>query len=173
MVRIVERERGRAQEIHRELKKVARELRAAEQPPRVEIDLNRRLRIGPSGTVSVEESIALLAESALELVTGSPKSGGRRAVEQLLAETSATRKVRELALEELQREGSSWRGGPAQGASGSNFTPDPGSADSAVRVSFWDDGQTIRAAAIHSAATVPERVITVGRATSSTSWSRR
>ena len=163
MVRIVERERGRAQQIHRELKKVARELRAAEQPPRVEIDLNRRLRIGPSGTVSVEESIALLAQSALEQATGSPKSGGRRAVEQLLAETSATRKVRELALEELQREGSKLEGRSGTRRVRVNFTPEPGPADSAVRVSFRDDGQTIRAAAIHSAATVPERVIGVGR----------
>lgn len=32
-----------------------------------------------------------------------------------------------------------------------------------ARISFWDDGQTIRAAAIHQAATVPERFVGVGR----------
>ena len=37
------------------------------------------------------------------------------------------------------------------------------SAETPARISFWDDGQTIRAAAIHQAATVPERFIGVGR----------
>ena len=39
----------------------------------------------------------------------------------------------------------------------------PPSAETPARISFWDDGQTIRAAAIHQAATVPERYVGVGR----------
>src|SRR4030095_4130442 len=32
-----------------------------------------------------------------------------------------------------------------------------------VRISFWDDGRAIRVAAIHQAATVPERVVRIDR----------
>jgi hypothetical protein len=39
----------------------------------------------------------------------------------------------------------------------------PPSAETPARISFWDDGQTIRTAAIHQAATVPERFVGVGR----------
>ena len=72
VLRIAERERGRAQEIHAELTAAVRELRGAQAAGRrvpVDIDLPG-LKPGKGGTVSIEESIALLADSALEAGVG-------------------------------------------------------------------------------------------------------
>ena len=164
VLRIAERERGRAHEIHTELTKALGELGSAREAGRrvpVDIDLPR-LKSGQGGTVSIEESIALLADSALELAA---ESGARprAALEKLLERAHATQRVRALALGALEKEVASQDRGPTQRrfrvtrALGDDTDP------AAVRVSFWDDGRGIRAAAIHSAATVPERLITVGR----------
>ncbi|HKP09958.1 MAG TPA: CHAT domain-containing protein, partial [Gaiella sp.] len=163
LLRIAERERGRAHEIHTELAAAVRELRAAQAAGRrvpVDIDLPG-LRTGKGGTVSIEESIALLADSALELATESgPRP--RAALEKLLERAPTTQAVRKLALGELQREAATQSTGSTERRFRVTRTPDDSPDPAAVRVSFWDDGRGIRAAAIHSAATVPERLITAG-----------
>ena len=163
VLRIAERERGRAHRIHTELTAAVRELRDAPEAGRrvpVEIEL-ARLKTGKGGTVSVEESIALLADSVLAL-TAESGTRPRATLEKLLERAPATQRVRELALRELQREGESRDGGPSGRRFQVTLTRDDSPDPAAVRVSFWDDGRGIRAAAIHSAATVPERLITVG-----------
>jgi pimeloyl-ACP methyl ester carboxylesterase len=160
---VVEYERGRAEEI---LEAFKAELRSdSEQPSTrpVEFALAPRLKRGSGGIVSVEESIALVAESVLRAAGGGKASREARALTTLLAEAGPNDTVRGLALERLREEGkqdvttlrprfrverraAEWRG-----------------VDVPTRVCFWDDGQVIRAAAIHQAATVPERVVGVAR----------
>ena len=163
VLRIAERERGRAQEIHAELTAAVGELRGAQAAGRrvpVDIDLPG-LKPGKGGTVSIEESIALLADSALELASD-PGARSRAALEKLLQRAPATQRVRNLALGELRRAGASQDEVASERRFRVTRTSDDSPDPSAVRVSFWDDGRGIRAAAIHSAATVPERLITVG-----------
>lgn len=163
VLRIAERERGRAQEIHDELTAAVHELREAQAAGRrvpVDIDLPR-LKTGKGGTVSIEESIALLADSALESAAQA-KSSGRGALEKLLEGAPTTQTVRRLALGQLRREAANQKGDSNERRFRVTRTPDGTGDPAAVRVSFWDDGRGIRAAAIHSAATVPERIITAG-----------
>ena len=156
-IKIVERERGRAEEIHDVLTTVAAELLDMQKQGRrvsALIDVRGKLKTAPSGTVSLEDSIALLAQGAVD-ATGEP--GGEAHVQELLARASTTRKVRGLALAELRR-----AGGSATLGLRVSRAPDSSSEDGAVRISFWIDGPAIKTAAIHSAATVAERLITVG-----------
>jgi pimeloyl-ACP methyl ester carboxylesterase len=162
-LRIVEQERGRAQAIQSELEHAVEELRR-ERADRgrapVEFELTK-LKTGRSGVVSIEESIALLGESAIGQGSESG-SRGSGALEELLARAPATPKVRKLALAELHRAGATLRTGPSARRFRVTLEPDPEDDPAPVRVSFWKDGPGIRAAAINSAATVSERLVTVG-----------
>jgi pimeloyl-ACP methyl ester carboxylesterase len=163
VLRIVEQERGRAEKIQNELELAVdalRPKRAERRRAAVEFELTK-LKTGKSGVVSIEESIALLADSALGQASESGSSASA-ALEELLAHAPATPKVRKLALEELTGAGASLGTGSRERPFRVTLEPDGSRDPAAVRVSFWKDGPGIRAAAIHSAATVPERVVTVG-----------
>jgi pimeloyl-ACP methyl ester carboxylesterase len=158
---IVERDRGRAEEI---LEVLRAELMGEPAPARsVELTLSARLRRGAGGAVSVEEGLALVADALLKAASASGGSPEGKALAALLARTDANQTVRKLAFERLRAEGR---------AAGDSRRPrfrverrgvDLRRVDIPTRISFWDDGQVIRTAAIHEAATVPERLVGVAR----------
>ena len=159
-----ERDRGRAEELHGALEdELAR--RAAEDRPRaVTLTLARRLKRGTGGTVSIEESVAQAAESLVRAAVAAAGSQELAAYTTLLEQCGPNVTVRKLLLQSLLDEG----GRKPTSTKRPRFRverrmPQPPSAETPARISFWDDGQTIRAAAIHQAATVPERFIGVGR----------
>jgi hypothetical protein len=160
---IVEYERGRAEEI---LETFKAELRVdAEQSAKrpVEFVLAPRLKRGTGGIVSVEESIALVAESVLTAAGGGKSSREARALMTLLADAGPNETVRGLALERLRREGKQDGKTPRPRFRVERRDAEWRGADVPTRICFWDDGQAIRASAIHQAATVPERVVGVAR----------
>jgi pimeloyl-ACP methyl ester carboxylesterase len=158
-------DRGRAEEL---LGALERELarRIGPMAPRAaELRLDRRLRRGSGGTVSCEEAIALLGDTLVEAAGAASRSSEGRALATLFERTDANQTVRRLALERLRGEGATER----EDTTRPRFrverrvTGPPSEVRIPARISFWDDGQTIRAAAIHQAATVPERFVGVGR----------
>ena len=160
----VELDRGRAEEIlgalEDELESEATEQRARS----ARLRLNPRLRRGSGGTVSIEESIALAAESLVKAAVATNGSREGRAFATLLEKCGPNETVRKLALQRLSDEGARKRRSTRRPRFRVErrlaFLP---AAEIPARISFWDDGQTIRAAAIHQAATVPERFVGVGR----------
>jgi pimeloyl-ACP methyl ester carboxylesterase len=162
---IVERDLGRARQIDHALRAVARERRsheAAGRHPPVALELSRSLKTARSGTVSVEDSVALVAESVLELAGRLPESPEQISLEPLLERIPSSQKVRNLVSAELRKAGEETVESSRKPRFRVESRPLEGSrADIAVRLSFWNDGRAIRAAAIHQAATVPERLITV------------
>jgi guanyl-specific ribonuclease Sa len=102
---VVERDRGRAEEILEAFKK---ELKADSEQPRtqsVDLDLYRRLKRGAGGTVSVEESIALVADAIVKAAAAAEKSPEGRALATLITDAGPNETVRKLALERLRDEG--------------------------------------------------------------------
>lgn len=160
---IAERDRGRAEEILEALKA---ELDSSSRSPdasAAEITLAPRLKRAAGGTVSVEEGIALLAETVVEAAVASRGSREARALETLMAESGPNATVRTLALERLRDEGKEPAPSTRPRFRVERRTVERRGAGVPARISFWDDGQVIRAAAIHEAATVPERLVPVGR----------
>ena len=159
---VVELDRGRAAEIQEALRSELRHQHENDtRPPGLE--LRRAVRRGEGGTVSVEHALALLADAALT-AAGAP-SGSResRALSALVESMGGNQAVRRLALETLQSEGGrELKPTPLTRFRVERRAVEPGRAEIPVRISFWDDGRAIRAAAIHQAATVPERLVTVG-----------
>jgi hypothetical protein len=149
VLRIAERERGRAQEIHAELTAAVSEPGGAQAAGRrvpVDIDLPG-LKPGKGGTVSIEESIALLADSALELASD-PGARSRAALEKLLRARSCDAEGAESGAGRAAEAGSE----PGQGCEREALpratrTPTTAQTRRAVRVSFWDDGRGIRGGA--------------------------
>lgn len=160
---IVERDRGRAEEILEALKAALTTEAGSPTKQSVDLDLYGRLKRGAGGTVSVEEGIALVAETLVRAAASAPGSREGRALATLMAEAGPNETVRGLALERLRDEGRSAPTSPRPRFRVERRTAEWRDADIPARVSFWDDGQVIRAAAIHQAATVPERLIGVGR----------
>ena len=163
-LRIVEQERGRAQKIQSELELAVKELdwkRDERRRGPVELELTK-LKTGKSGVVSIEESIALLADSAIAQGSRSG-SDGAAALEELLSHAPATPTVRKLALKRLTEKATTLPKSAGERRFRVTLETDDKPDPAAVRVSFWKDGPGIRAAAIHSAATVPERIVTVSR----------
>lgn len=163
---IVERERGRAVEILEALRDCSRHLERNDRPQPVRLEIVRRLRTGPGGDISAEESLALVVDSALRAARAPASSRERRAFETLGGEIQGTAGVRKLALERLQKTAAAAaEDSPTRRPRfrvESRSVP-PGAENVPIRISFWDDGVAVRAAAIHQAATVPERVISVDR----------
>jgi len=161
---VVERDRERAHEI-REALKPALKARAERAPlDSAELALVGKLGVARGRRVSVEDGLALLADSALEAATPSSGAQRKRTLAGLAERIDANANVRSLALEALRAE--AIRELPASRLP--RFRVErrkarPRAADTPVRVSFWDDGKTIRVAAINRSATVPERLIGVGR----------
>jgi pimeloyl-ACP methyl ester carboxylesterase len=161
---IVERDRQRAHEIKEAL---AKELKAGagwSRAQSVELELSGRLREAAGRSISVEDGLSLLLDSAVRVAAESKSTRQNRALTTLVEEMTVNEAARALALEQLQGEG---RREPASSRQPrfrvERRSIDQRPAEIPVRVSFWDDGKAIRAAAIHQAATVPERLIAVGR----------
>ena len=162
---IVERERGRAEEILEALHAVLEEQKTRPITDlRLAVDYQAKptLTRGRRGTVSVEESVALLADVAVGFAAARPTSPDGKALARLLADIPQSKQVQSIALKRLAAAHAVTR----KSASRPRFRVESRDAqqlrpDVAVRVSFWSDGPAIRAAAIHQAATVPERLITV------------
>ena len=162
---IVERERGRALEILEALRDCGRELERDDRPPPVRLEIVRRLRTGRGGDVSAEESLALVVDSALRAARAPAGSRERRAFETLGGEIRGTAGVRKLALARVRSTAVQGEASPARVTRfrvAARSVP-RGADNVPIRISFWDDGLAVRAAAIHQAATVPERVISVDR----------
>ena len=160
---IAERDRGRAEEILEALKAELR--RDADQPEHdgAPIRLNPRLRRGAGGAVSVEEGVALVAETLLGAAVAARGSREAKALQTLMAQSGPNQTVRSLALEQLREEGDETATSPRPRFRVERRTTEWRGAAVPGRISFWDDGGVIRAAAIHEAATVPERLVAVGR----------
>ena len=160
---IVELDRGRAEDILEAFKEA---LAADSGQPRtqsVELTLNETLKKGPGGTVSVEETLALAADTLVSAATAPRGSREGRALATLMARTGANATVRGYALERLREEGKQTSNAPRPRFRVERRAPDAPSAKIPARVSFWDDGQVIRTAAINQSATVPERLVGVAR----------
>ena len=104
-----------------------------------------------------------MTDALLKAAVAAGGSTAARAFATVLAQSGPNATVRKLALERLLDEA-----GRRSTAKRPRFRVErrqvavPETTIPA-RVSFWDDGQTIRAAAIDEAATVPERLVGVGR----------
>jgi hypothetical protein len=161
---VVERDRQRALEIREALNDELRHGAGCSRKSSVELKLSGRLREGPGRAVSVEDGLALLLDSVVEAAGRPAGSREGRALAELVAQMPANEGVRGLARAQL--DGEAHRQEPPSRLprfSVERRTVERRGADIPVRVSFWDDGQAIMAAAIHQAATVPERLINVGR----------
>ena len=160
---VVEWERSRAFEVHAALQS---ELANHRPDSEVELILEEEVTAGTGGAVSAEEGLALVVESAL-IAAGSPaRSRQRRALATLVEEIAAPEAVRSLALEKVSNMETDGDAAPSfdlphfrveRRHAARRTVEDP------VRISFWDDGRVIRVAAIHEAATVPERVVRIDR----------
>jgi hypothetical protein len=160
---IVERDRQRASEI-REALQAEKSGIARSRSRAVELELSGRLHEGPGREVSVEEALALLADSAVRAAASASGSRETQALEALAGEMRANEAVRAMALAQLRAEARREAPFSRLPHFRVNRRPDAAPpADIPVRVSFCDDGVAVKAAAIHRAATVPERVIAVGR----------
>ena len=160
---IVERDRGRAEDI---LEAFNNALTADSGQPRkqsVELNLNGKLKRGAGGTVSVEETLALAADTLVSAATAPRGSPEGRALATLMAKTGANATVRGYALERLREEGKEASRAPRPRFRVERRAPDTPEARIPARVSFWDDGEVIRTAAINQSATVPERLVGVAR----------
>ncbi len=159
----VELDRGRAEEVLEALSEQLAIRNGGEGVPSAQLRLNPRLKRGSGGRVSVEESIALLADSLLKAAAAGKGSSEGRAFATLVRQFGPNATVRKLALECLRDE-SCQPGNPRRPRFRvERRSSDLPAAQIPARISFWDDGQTIRTAAIHQAATVPERFVGVGR----------
>jgi pimeloyl-ACP methyl ester carboxylesterase len=156
-----ELERGRAEEIlaafDEELTSGAGQARAQS----VELDLYGRLKRGSGGTVSIEEGIALLAETLVSAASATSESPEAKALATLLAQAGANRKVRGLALDCLKAEAPTPRASVRPRFRVERRTVEQGAANIPARISFWHDGKEIRTAAIDQTATVAERLVRV------------
>jgi pimeloyl-ACP methyl ester carboxylesterase len=158
---VAELDRGRAEEIlgafEEELKSGAGRARAQS----VELDLRGRLKRGSGGTVSIEEGIALLAETLVNAAGATRESPEATALATLLAQAGANQKVRGLALDCLKAEAPTSRASGRPRFRVERRTVEQGVANVPARISFWHDGDEIRTAAINQTATVAERLVRV------------
>jgi pimeloyl-ACP methyl ester carboxylesterase len=158
---IAELDRGRAEDIleafREELTKGAGVTRARS----IKFDLHGKVKQGAKGRVSVEEGLALLADTLVDVTDAGDGSPGGSALNALVACTGANQTVRKRALESLKKER-----GKARTSARPRFRVErrdirPGAAEIPARISFWHDGKDIRSAAIDQSSTVPERVLRV------------
>ncbi len=160
---IVERDRGRAEDILEALKAALATSAGTTKKPSVEFTLRETLKRGAGGAVSVEESLALAADTLVSAAAAPRDSREGRALATLMARTGANASIRAQALDCLREEGKEPSSAPRPRFRVERRCPEGPSAKIPARVSFWDDGQVIRTAAIHQSATVPERLVGVGR----------
>lgn len=113
--------------------------------------------------VSVEEGLALLSDTVVHAAVAAGSSREARALATLMARTAANRMVKKLALERLSEEGREAAASRRPRFRVERRTTAWSGVDIPARVSFWDDGQVIRTAAIDQSTTVPERLVGVAR----------
>ena len=155
--------RSRAFEIHAAFES---ELANARPDADVEFRLKERVTTGAGGAVSAEDGLALLVESALVAAASPTRSRRGRALATLVEEISVPETVRALALEkvkDLQTDGDEDVSFDLPHFRVVRRAADRRGAENPVRISFWDDGRAIHVAAIHQAATVPERIVRIDR----------
>ena len=155
--------RSRAFEVHAALKS---ELANPRPDAEVEFRLKESVTTGPGGAVSAEDGLALVVESALVAATSPARSRHGRALATLLEEISAPEAVRALALEQVKSLQTDGDGDVSFDLPHFRVVPRAAhqrGVEDPVRISFWDDGRAIRVAAIHQAATVPERLVRLDR----------
>ena len=165
---IAERSRERAIEIHAALRvaAVAVDTEAQARPGSVRV----RFRVGeapiasPGGDVSSEEALALLVNAGLRAARN-PASRAGRALEALIGQIPTTDGLRRGVREGIRWEAGRGADGAAPGTGLPRFRVEQPRGDPAgdvpVRISFWQDDRSVRVAAIHESATVPERVLRV------------
>jgi CHAT domain len=166
---IGERSRQRAIQIHAALREAAAELdadaRAHPGSVHVRLKVADALIAGAGGSVSSEEALALLVEAGLRAARNPASSSTRRALEALIGQIPAADGLRRGVREGIRWEARPEAPDPTPGTGLPRFLvePRPGepTGDAPVRISFWQDDRSVRVAAIHSSATVPERVLRV------------
>jgi hypothetical protein len=166
---IVERSRQRAIQIHAALRKAAAELdadaRAHPGSVHVMLKVAEALIAGAGGEVSSEEALALWVEAGLRAARNPSSSSTRRALEALIGQIPTADGLRRGVREGIRWEARPEAPDPTPGKGLPRFLvePRPGepTGDVPVRISFWQDDRSVRVAAIHSSATVPERVLRV------------
>jgi hypothetical protein len=158
-----ELDRGRAEELLEAISEQLAIRNGGESVPSAQLRLNPRLKRGSGGRVSVEESIALLADSLLRAAAAPQGSREGRAFTTLVGQSGPNATVRKLALACLRDESCQPGTTRRPRFRVERRSTDLPAAQIPARISFWDDGQTIRTAAINQAATVPERFVGVGR----------
>jgi hypothetical protein len=155
---IAELERGRAAEILRSLRDATDpqrdDLPDREHQP-VSFTVARSLKVTPGGGVSMEEAISIVADTVAEQATRPATE--RRSLQSVLDQAATTKGVKALTFARLVEAGTTG----ARSFRVVDAGQDENSARVPVRVSFREDGATIKAAAINHAATVSERVIAV------------
>jgi hypothetical protein len=170
-LRIVERDLHRACEI---VDALEREVAAPQEAlsGRLRLVAKQDLVAGPGGSVSVEGGIALFVDAALDAARKPGSSVQGQAFTTLLKGIPRTDNVRRLVKEGFERElreieqepdGTSGRRSPKLPRFRVERPPRATNGAIPVRISYWEEDQLVRVAAIHQAATVPERVLRVDR----------
>ncbi len=156
---IAELDRGRAEDIleafQEELTKGAGVTRARS----IEFELHAKVKQGAKGRVSVEDGLALLADTLVDATEAGDDSPEGSALAALLACAGASQTVRNRALRSLEDERERARVSARPRFRVERRIPGPPKAKIPARISFWHDGLEIRAAAIDQSTTVPERVV--------------
>jgi pimeloyl-ACP methyl ester carboxylesterase len=156
---IAELDRGRAEDIleafQEELKKGAGITRARS----IRFELHGKVKQGAKGRVSVEEGLALLADTLVDATVAADDSPEGSALAALLACTEASQTVRTRALSSLEDERENDRTSTRPRFRVARRITGAPSAEIPARIAFWHDGAEIRAAAIDQSATVAERVV--------------
>jgi hypothetical protein len=158
----------RAVQIHAQLRAAAAAMEeggdAGAGPVRVRLEVGREMGVSPGGRVSSEEALAQLIDAGLRAARA-PESPAGRALEEIVKRVPAAKGVRKGVQDALDWEAT------RQPATASPLTRlprfrveerrDEAAGEMAVRLSFRQEDQSVRVAAIHQAATVPERAIRV------------
>ncbi len=157
---VVERDRGRADEILSAFREELRSGAGRERAESVELVVEGGLKRGAGGAVSIEDGIALLADTLVAAAGAATGSAQAKALAALLSETS-NKRVRQLALARLQAEAATLRTSGQPRFRVERRTVARRAADIPTRISFWQDEAGIKAAAIDQTATVAERLVRV------------
>ena len=156
---IAELDRGRAEDILEAFREELTTGAGVTRARSIEFELHGKVKQGAKGRVSVEEGLALLADALVDATEAGEGTPEGSALAALLACTGPTQTVRTRALSSLEEECRRDRVSARPRFRIERRTPGPPGAKIPARISFWYDGEEIRAAAIDQSATVPERVV--------------
>ena len=156
---IAELDRGRAEDILEAFQEELTTGAGVSRARSIEFALHGKVKQGAKGRVSVEEGLALLADTLVDATEVGNDSPEGSALAALLACTGANQTVRNRALSSLGDERGRARMSRRPRFRVERRIPGPPGAKIPARISFWHDGEEIRAAAIDQSTTVPERVV--------------